>query len=79
MILGLDSCFFLPLILAVSVLIKLTSKGPVLYRQERMGLDGRKFTMFKFRTMVLADAEKETGPVMGRARRSEDDEDRTVP
>jgi Undecaprenyl-phosphate glucose phosphotransferase len=52
-----------PLILVVSAIIKLTSKGPVFYRQERMGLDGRKFTMVKFRTMVY-DAEKETGPVM---------------
>ena len=52
-----------PLILIVSVLIKLTSRGPVFYRQERMGLDGGKFTMLKFRTMVC-DAEKETGPVM---------------
>lgn len=52
-----------PLILIVSVLIKLTSKGPVFYQQERMGLDGRRFTMVKFRTMVC-DAEKETGPVM---------------
>jgi exopolysaccharide biosynthesis polyprenyl glycosylphosphotransferase len=52
-----------PVILVVSGLIKLTSKGPVFYRQERMGLDGRKFTMVKFRTMVC-DAEKETGPMM---------------
>jgi len=52
-----------PLILIVSVLIKLNSKGPVFYRQERTGLDGRRFTMVKFRTMVY-DAEKETGPVM---------------
>jgi exopolysaccharide biosynthesis polyprenyl glycosylphosphotransferase len=52
-----------PLILVVSVLIRLTSRGPVFYRQERTGLDGRKFTMVKFRTMVC-DAEKETGPVM---------------
>ncbi len=54
-----------PLLLLVAVLIKLTSRGPVFYRQERMGLDGRRFTMVKFRTMVC-DAEKETGPVMCR-------------
>ncbi len=54
-----------PLILIVSVLIKLTSKGPVFYRQERMGLDGRPFKMIKFRTMIC-DAEKETGPVFAR-------------
>lgn len=52
-----------PLILLISVLIKLTSKGPILFHQERVGLDGKKFIMHKFRTMV-SDAEKETGPVM---------------
>lgn len=52
-----------PLMMVVAALIKLTSKGPVLYHQERMGLDGRKFIMHKFRTMVC-DAEKMTGPVM---------------
>jgi Undecaprenyl-phosphate glucose phosphotransferase len=52
-----------PLLLFVSALVKLTSKGPVFYKQERTGLDGRHFTMLKFRTMV-SDAEKQTGPVM---------------
>jgi exopolysaccharide biosynthesis polyprenyl glycosylphosphotransferase len=46
----------------VAILIKLTSKGPVLYTQERMGLDGRPFTIYKFRSMHM-DAEKETGPI----------------
>ena len=50
-----------PLMLAIALAIKLTSRGPVLYRQERMGLDGRRFSMLKFRSMVL-DAEAETGP-----------------
>jgi len=54
-----------PLFLLVAVLIKLTSRGPVFYSQDRMGLDGRKFRMIKFRTM-RSDAEKETGPVMCR-------------
>jgi len=54
---------FSPLLLVVAALIKLTSKGPVIYRQERVGLDGRKFIMHKFRTMIC-DAEKKTGPVM---------------
>lgn len=43
--------FSLPL-LAVAVIIKLTSRGPILFRQQRAGLNGRPFTMFKFRTMV---------------------------
>ena len=51
-----------PILVAISVLIKLTSEGPILYKQERIGLDGRSFQMLKFRTM-RADAEKETGPV----------------
>jgi exopolysaccharide biosynthesis polyprenyl glycosylphosphotransferase len=54
---------FLPFILLIALLIKLTSKGPVFYHQERMGLDGKKFVMHKFRTMVC-DAESQTGPVM---------------
>jgi exopolysaccharide biosynthesis polyprenyl glycosylphosphotransferase len=39
-------------LLIISVLIKLTSRGPIIYRQSRVGLRGRKFDLFKFRTMV---------------------------
>ena len=53
---------FSPLLLLIALAIKVTSKGPVLYRQVRMGLDGRVFEMLKFRSMVVG-AEKETGPV----------------
>jgi Undecaprenyl-phosphate glucose phosphotransferase len=49
----------------IAALIKLTSPGPVLYRQERMGLDGRRFTVYKFRSMY-PDAERDTGPVWAR-------------
>ena len=42
----------LPLLLAVAMAVKLTSKGPVFYRSERIGLDGQPFEMIKFRTMV---------------------------
>ena len=55
-----------PLLLVVAALVKLTSPGPMLYRQERMGLDGQRFAMLKFRTM-RTDAERETGPVWARA------------
>jgi Undecaprenyl-phosphate glucose phosphotransferase len=53
---------FAPVMLLIAIIIKLTSAGPILYRQERMGLDGRRFEMLKFRTMVK-DAEQLTGPV----------------
>ncbi|MDZ7372504.1 MAG: sugar transferase [candidate division KSB1 bacterium] len=43
---------FSPLMLVVAILIKLTSPGPVLFKQKRCGLNGRKFTLYKFRTMV---------------------------
>ena len=49
--------FGLPILLAVGLAVKLTSKGPVFYRQERVGLDGHPFEMIKFRTMVV-DADK---------------------
>lgn len=41
----------LPLFIITSIIIKATSKGPVFFRQERLGLNGRKFTLYKFRTM----------------------------
>jgi exopolysaccharide biosynthesis polyprenyl glycosylphosphotransferase len=46
-----------PLFFVVAVLVKLTSSGPVFFRQTRMGLNKRQFTMYKFRTMV-ANAEQ---------------------
>lgn len=63
----------LPLWLLLAAAIKLTAPGPVFYRQERVGVRGRRFRMFKFRTMVV-DADKvldevkksrriETGPL----------------
>ena len=51
-----------PLILLTALLIKLTSKGPILYSQVRVGKNGRHFNIYKFRTMKV-DAEKHTGPV----------------
>jgi exopolysaccharide biosynthesis polyprenyl glycosylphosphotransferase len=42
-----------PLLIAIAVLIKLTSEGPVIYKQVRVGLRGRLFNMYKFRTMVV--------------------------
>jgi Undecaprenyl-phosphate glucose phosphotransferase len=51
-----------PLMLLVGLLVKLTSRGPVFYRQPRTGLNGRTFQMLKFRSM-RADAERNSGPV----------------
>ena len=44
-------CIFSPLFLVIPACIKLTSEGPVFFRQERMGQYGKKFTFLKFRTM----------------------------
>jgi Undecaprenyl-phosphate glucose phosphotransferase len=63
---GLALVVLAPVMAAIALTIRLTSSGPVLFRQERMGLDGRAFSMLKFRTMPV-DAEVETGPVWARA------------
>ncbi|MFQ5830759.1 MAG: undecaprenyl-phosphate glucose phosphotransferase, partial [Candidatus Methylomirabilia bacterium] len=59
---GLAFVLTAPLMLLIALAIRLTSGAPVLFRQERMGLDGQRFSMLKFRTMA-ADAEADTGPV----------------
>lgn len=51
-----------PIMLLVAVLVKLTSPGPALFRQRRVGLNGKVFELYKFRSM-RADAEKNTGAV----------------
>ena len=53
---------FAPVWLLIAAAIKLNSKGPVLFRQERVGAGGRAFTMYKFRSMRV-DAEEQSGPV----------------
>src|SRR6056297_1018196 len=55
---------FLPLMTVVAAAIKLDTKGPVFFIQERVGLRGRKFPIYKFRTMV-ANAEKMKQQVAG--------------
>jgi lipopolysaccharide/colanic/teichoic acid biosynthesis glycosyltransferase len=73
-ILGLAAfILFLPLMGFCAVLIKLFSSGPVIYRQDRCGKDGKVFRMYKFRTMS-PDAEVETGPVW-----ADDDDPRVIP
>jgi Undecaprenyl-phosphate glucose phosphotransferase len=55
---GLALIFFIPLMVLTSLAIKLDSPGPVIFRQQRNGFNGRHFTMFKFRTMIV----QENGP-----------------
>jgi sugar transferase (PEP-CTERM system associated) len=63
----------LPLLLLIALAIKASSPGPVLYRQERVGLNGMVFTCYKFRTMK-SDAEAGTGPAW-----ADDDDPRITP
>ncbi len=56
----------LPFVLVAAALIKLTSRGPVIYSQERVGKDGSIFRIYKLRTMY-SDAEKGTGAVWAKA------------
>jgi len=66
---GLDIAFSSAMLVVLAIpfwiiaaLVKMTSKGDVFYRQERMGLDGKSFMIYKFRSMY-DDAEAESGPV----------------
>jgi len=49
---ALLALFFLPVIMIIALAIKLDSQGPVLFKQQRLGLRGRSFYLYKFRTMV---------------------------
>lgn len=59
----LVSTIFFPIIF---MMVKFRSPGPIFFKQERMGLDGKSFQMYKYRTMEV-NAELETGPVMSQA------------
>lgn len=50
-----------PLLIATALLIRMTSKGPAIYKQERVGRNGKNYIMYKFRSMYI-DAESRTGP-----------------
>jgi len=63
----------LPVMIAAALLIRITMSKPVFFRQERVGLGGGLFTLFKFRTMIN-DAEKLIGPVWASR-----DDDRVTP
>jgi lipopolysaccharide/colanic/teichoic acid biosynthesis glycosyltransferase len=55
-----------PVMVMAAAAIKLTSSGPIFFRQERLGISGRVFRVWKFRTMIN-NAEAETGPVWSQA------------
>jgi Undecaprenyl-phosphate glucose phosphotransferase len=59
---GMTLLVISPILLFIAILVRLTSKGPIFYSQERMGMDGRTFRMLKFRSMRV-DAEHESGAV----------------
>lgn len=54
---------FSPVFLIAAIGIKCTDWGPIFYKQERLTKDGKKFMIYKFRTMIV-DAEKTSGPVL---------------
>ena len=67
-----DYCFALaaltatlPILLVTAIAIKISSRGPVFYSSERIGIDGRPFSMLKFRTMV-EDADKQLPSLLGK-------------
>lgn len=54
---GIITVLIIPLLLTIAVVIKISSPGPVLFKQKRMGINGRTFKVYKFRSMVLHDEE----------------------
>ncbi|WP_051044673.1 sugar transferase [Methylobacterium sp. B1] len=57
----------MPLFMLIAILISLDSPGPIMFRQERTGLNGRRFNIYKFRTMYV----QENGPIVLQASRSD--------
>jgi exopolysaccharide biosynthesis polyprenyl glycosylphosphotransferase len=55
---GLSILIFSPFLLIFSVIIKLSSRGPIFFKQKRIGLNGRRFILYKFRTMYVGTQEK---------------------
>lgn len=54
-----------PLLVVIAIGIRLSSPGPAIFSQERIGLQGARFTLYKFRSMIM-DAESTSGPVWAR-------------
>jgi len=68
-----------PLFGVVAIAIKMTSRGPVLFRQLRVGRDGKVFKMLKFRSMLIAEAAAWQGPDAGLAPGGVEGDDRRTP
>ncbi|MBR3894135.1 MAG: sugar transferase [Clostridia bacterium] len=58
----------IPILIIVPILIKLTSKGPVFFKQKRIGKNGKVFTMYKFRTMITEQYDKNGVEIMSENR-----------
>jgi Undecaprenyl-phosphate glucose phosphotransferase len=76
---GLLLAIFSPLMAAVGLAVRLTSAGPVLFRQQRTGYDGRLFTLMKFRTMLETDDGAPFLPELGLAPGGVEGSDRRTP
>jgi exopolysaccharide biosynthesis polyprenyl glycosylphosphotransferase len=62
---GLAILVLSPLLIAIALAVGLSSPGPILFRQRRIGRDGRRFDMFKFRSMRVADVPPSSGEAHG--------------
>lgn len=58
----------IPVMIIVPIVIKLTSKGPVIFKQKRIGKGGKPFTMYKFRTMITEQYDKDGKEIMSEDR-----------
>ena len=58
----------IPVMLVIPVIIKLTSKGPAIYKQLRIGKDGKPFMMYKFRTMIVEQYDADGNEIMSEQR-----------
>lgn len=68
-----------PLLIALALAVRLSSPGPILYRQRRVGLDDREFDMLKFRSMRVAENVPEFVPAAGMAPGGVEGDDRRTP
>ena len=58
----------IPVMIVIPIAIKLTSKGPAIYKQPRIGKDGKRFVMYKFRTMILEQYDSNGQEIMSEDR-----------